>query len=79
MAVVGALVGLVILFATVLLGNRIENRMLRYLAAAAGILAGLAVAGMIAGDEAAKAGEYMVYIAIPVVIVKTLFFKKSAA
>ncbi len=73
MTIFGALIGLGILCATVMWGNKLENRLLRYLAAAVGIMIGLAAAGYIAGDEAGKAGEYMVYMAVPALILKKIF------
>lgn len=83
-ALIAATIGLVILIVVVILGNKIKNRWLRYLSVIVGIVIALIAAGNLPpllGDgevsTSAKAGEYMLYLGIIVVILKSIFFKKK--
>jgi len=86
-AFIGAVIGLGLMAITVYIGNKINNRLLRWLAAAIGLVISVTVAaygseGLAAllgdnhSDTAGKAGEYMIYLVIGFVIVKSLFFRK---
>lgn len=86
-ALIGAVIGLGLLAITVTIGDKISNRLLRWLAAAVGLVISVAVAAYgseglasLLGDDhsdtAGKAGEYMMYLAIVFFIIKSLFFRK---
>jgi high-affinity Fe2+/Pb2+ permease len=84
-ALASAIIGITILIFVVNFGNKIESRSLRYLSIIVGIIVAMLVAGNLPpllgdGDvsTSAKAGEYMVYVGIIVVIIKSVFFKKKA-
>lgn len=80
--VISACAGLAIMVAVVVVGNKLKNRWLRYLSVAVGLILALVVTGSIpllfGVDDvkaSAKAGEYMVYLGIVLVIIKSAFFK----
>ena len=86
-ALIGAVIGLGLLAVVVHLGNKINNRFLRWLAAAIGLVVSVTVAaygseGLAAllgdshSDAAGKAGEYMMYLVLGFVFVKAIFFRK---
>ncbi len=84
LALISAIAGLLVLSLVVVLGNKIKNRWLRYLSIVVGIILALAVAGSLPsllGDNeirtSAEAGEYMLYLAVMMVVIKSMFFKKS--
>lgn len=84
LALVSAIIGLSILILAVVFGNKIKNRWLRYLSVIVGIVVAIVAAGNIPpllGDSevttSAKAGEYMLYLGIIFVIVKSIFFKNK--
>ena len=85
-ALIGAVIGLGLLAITVYVGNKINNRFLRWLAAAIGLVISVTVAaygseGLAAllgdsqSDTAGKAGEYMMYLVIGFVLAKAIFFR----
>lgn len=85
LALISAIAGLLILSLVVVLGNKVKNRWLRYVSIVVGIVLALVVTGNVPallGDAetytSAKAGEYMLYLGVLVVIIKSMFFKKPA-
>ena len=84
-ALISAIIGLSILIFIVVFGNKIRNRWVRYTSVAVGIVVAIGITGSIPpllGDTevstSAKAGEYLLYLGVAVVIIKSVFFKKKA-
>jgi H+/Cl- antiporter ClcA len=85
-ALMAALVGVILMSITVHFGNKLENRWLRYLAAAAGLIGSIVVTSLVPGlfgdasnDTSALAGSYLVALIVAVVVLKSLFFRKKSA
>ena len=86
LALIAAIIGVVLMSLTVIYGNRIKNRWLRYLSALVGLVLSVVVMGStpaLLGDSSletsGKAGEYMVYLIVVVVVIKSIFFRKKAS
>jgi len=79
MPIVAALIGFVLAGATLILGNRIGDRWLRYLALIAGIVCTLGVMGAIAGDgeAGALAGQIFAGMIVAFYVIKSMFFRKK--
>ncbi len=79
MPIVAALIGFVVAGLTVIFGNRIGNRWLRYLALIVGIVCALGVMGLIAGDGEAGslAGQIFAGLVVAFYVIKSIFFRKK--
>lgn len=83
-ALISAIIGLMLLVVVVMLCNKVKNRWLRYLSIFVGVVVVLGALGFIPqlfGDTkfitSEKTGEYLVYLAVPALIIKFLFFRKK--
>ena len=83
-ALVSAIIGLILLIATVFFGNKIQNRWLRYVAVIVGIVIAVGtvgnlppVFGVTDTTTSAKAGEYLLYLGIAAAIINALFFRRK--
>ena len=79
-ALVSAVIGLILLIATVFFGNKIQNRWLRYVAVIVGIVIAVSTVenlppffGVTDTTTGAKAGEYLLYLGIVTAIINSLF------
>lgn len=83
-ALISAIIGLTLLIVVVMLCNKVKNRWLRYLSIIVGIVVVFGVIGFIPqlfGDNkfstSEKTGEYLLYLGVLLVIVKSIFFRKK--
>ncbi len=84
-ALIGATTGLTGLVLTIIYGNKIENKMLRYLVGVLGMVVSIGLAGQISGALSARdnidasyiAGRYLFFLAICAIILKKIVFKKK--
>jgi hypothetical protein len=83
-ALISAVIGVSLLMHVVLYGNKLANRWLRYLAIIVGIFIALAITGSVPalfGDSdlstSSKAGEYLFFLGILFVGIKSIFFKNK--
>jgi len=79
MPILAALMGFIVAGATVILGNRIGNRWLRYLALIVGVVCALGVVGFIVPDSKSGelAGQIFAGLIVAFYVVKSLFFRKK--
>ncbi|MGH1428114.1 MAG: hypothetical protein ACRBEE_09245 [Arenicella sp.] len=82
-ALIASFIGVVLMAITVGYGNSIQNRWVRYAVALVGVLLAITAVGYlpsILGDPStqasAKAGEYLAYIIVAYIAIKTIFFRQ---
>lgn len=83
-AFLSAIIGVTCMSLTVIYGNRIKNKWLRYLSAIIGVSLSIVVMSSVpllfsdeSIDTTAKAGEYLVILIIAILIIKSIFFRKK--
>lgn len=83
-ALIAAIVGVVGMSLTVIYGNKIKNRWLRYISAVVGIILSIVVMSgipLLSSDGSAKtgaiAGQYLGVLIIAIVVIKSIFFRKK--
>jgi H+/Cl- antiporter ClcA len=83
-ALIAALIGLALFSITLLLGNKIQNKWLRYLSAIIGLVISLLIMSSmpsLLGDSSTKtasiAGTYFVYLIIGFAVLKIIFVRKK--
>jgi len=83
-ALLSAIIGLILLIATVFFGNKIQNRWLRYVAMIVGIVIAVGTVGSLPPvfgitdtTTSAKAGEYLFYLGTVAAIINALFFRRK--
>ncbi len=79
-ALILALVGIGVFYVAFKIGGKIENRLVGGLIQIVGVIVAISIPGALASDmeTSTKAGTYMVFIGVPLVIIKYLFFRKNA-